>query len=222
MRREAVVDAAAMWGMLAVAFASPARADLRREVQSTTTGAAVTSRPAREKTGVSVCGPIKSFSFCAGTGISLIKVVAQRHSFPGGSDLAIITVHSSVRPCITHAGPNQSASARRHARTIHAKSTLPKQNSLQTARIARARSKTAPPAPRRRRARHSLLRANNCALQLVAWRARLASPRARWKCCNKLTPCTPSRRRRRANSNINALVVVVVARLTCKTARRYN
>ena len=52
--------------------------------------------------------------------------------------------------------------------------------------------KTAPPAPRRRRARHSLLRANNCALQLVAWRARLASPRARWKCCNKLKPCTPA------------------------------
>ena len=62
------VAAAAMWGMLTVGFASPARADLRREVQSTTTGAAVTSRPAREKTGVSVCGPIKSLAL--GTGIS--------------------------------------------------------------------------------------------------------------------------------------------------------
>ena len=70
------------------------------------------------------------------------------------------------------------------------KCMLRQQNSLQTARIARARSKTAPPAPRRRHARHSQLRANNCALQLVAWRARLASPRARWKCCNK--PCTPA------------------------------
>ena len=29
-------------------------------------------------------------------------------------------------------------------------------------------------------------------LQLVAWCARLASPRARWKCCNKLKPCTPA------------------------------
>ena len=62
MGRDAVVDAAAMWGMLTVAFASPARVDLRREVQSTTTGAAVTSRPAGEKTGVSVRGPIKSLA----------------------------------------------------------------------------------------------------------------------------------------------------------------
>ena len=73
MRREAVVDAAAMWGMLAVAFASPARADLRREVQSTTTGAAVTSRPAREKTGVSVCGPIKSLASGRARALTLPK-----------------------------------------------------------------------------------------------------------------------------------------------------
>jgi hypothetical protein len=79
-----------------------------------------------------------------------------------------------------------------NARKIHAKSTLPKQKSLQTARIARARSKT----PTQQR--DAVARATRCfvqtigRLQLVAWCARLASPRARWKCCNKLKPCTPA------------------------------
>ena len=76
MHRDTVA-AAEMWGMLAVAFASPARADLRREVQSTTTGAAVTSRPAGEKAGVSVCEPIKSLGSRAGTGPSHKSVCCQ-------------------------------------------------------------------------------------------------------------------------------------------------
>ena len=65
-----------------------------------------------------------------------------------------------------------------NARKIHAKSTLPKQNSLHIARTARARSKT----PTRQR--EAVARTTRCFVQtiarlkLAAWRARLASPRA--------------------------------------------
>ena len=112
--------------------------------------------------------------------------------FPRGSDLAINTVHSSVRLCITHAGSNQARARGGTRAQSMQKARCQSKTRCKSHRIARARSKTAPPAPRRRRAPHSLLRANNCALQLVAWRARLASSRARWKCCNKLKPCTPA------------------------------
>ena len=117
MRREAVVDAAAMWGMLAVAFASPARADLRNEVQSTTTGAAVTSRPAREKTGVSVCGPIKSLASgrARGTGSHAKCLPLAAYSFPGGSDLAINTC-AQQRPTMHHTRRTQSKRERAAAR----------------------------------------------------------------------------------------------------------
>ena len=210
MRREAVVDAAAMWGMLAVAFASPARADLRREVQSTTTGAAVTSRPAREKTGVSVCGPIKSFSFCAGTGISLIKVVAQRHSFPGGSDLAnkilctAASDHASFtpdtikreraaarlhNPCKKHA-----AKAKLAANRIGSRGRVPKQ--LLQHRDAGARH-----------TRCSVQTIARCNL-LHGARASRHRARAGSVAINSNPVCPPPRRRRRrrrANSDINAL-----------------
>ena len=136
---------------------------------------------------------------------------------------AITTVHCSVRPCITRDALQSIALARRHARNLHANACCGSKTRCKSHRIARPRSKTAPPAPRCRRARHSLLRANNCALQLVAWRARLAAPRARWKCCNKLTPCTPAS----SSSSSRKLKhkrprVVVVARPKCETARRSN
>ena len=167
--------------MFHVPFASPARADLRREVQSTTTGAAVTSRPAREKTGVSVCGPIKSLASgrARGTGSHAKCLPLAAYSFPGGSDLAINTC-AQQRPTMHHTRRTQSsASARRHARTIHAKSTLPKLNSLQIA-SDRAGAFQNGSCSTETPSRATLAApCNNCALQLVAWRARLASPRAR-------------------------------------------
>ena len=151
-------------GDFAIPFARPRGPMPQAWVRSTTTGAAVPvevpgTRPLR------VCG--RPSSLVIGTGsYNLLRQgsTPAAYSYPPWiRSRSITTVHCSVRPCITRDALQSIALARRHARNLHANACRGSQTRCKSHRIARPRSKTAPPAPRRRRAR-----ATRCSVQTIA------------------------------------------------------